>query len=123
MKIEWIVIYILVYSNLYIQCYENKLVIKKLTKKKKKLLKRSKRLKKQANYEKRVYKSTTLGFCILDKLNDIDHLHNQIVFYQKQNKSLKLQRNSVLKLLLQAKIFIPYNKFANWEIFVGQKAA
>ncbi len=123
MKIEWIILYTLVYYNLCIKCYEHKLVTNKLTRQKKKLIKKCNRLKKRANFEKRVYKSTTLGFSILDILNDIEHLNNQIAYYQINYKSLKVQKNSVLKLLLNTKIFIPYNKFANWEIFVGKKAA
>ena len=123
MKIEWIVLYTLVYWNLCMQSYEHKFLTNKLTRQKKKLLKKCNRLKKRANFEKKVYKSTTLGFSILDTLNDIEHLNNQIVFYQKHYKSLKLQKNSVLKLLLNTKIFIPHDKFANWKLLVSQKAA
>ncbi len=123
MKIDWIVLYTLVYWNLCMQSYEHKFLTNKLTRQKKKLLKKCNRLKNRANFEKKVYKSTTLGFSILDKINDIEHLNNQIVFYQKHYKSLKLQKNSVLKLLLNTKIFIPHDRFANWKLLVTENAA
>lgn len=123
MKTQWFVLYTLVYWNLCIQSYENRLLIKKLTKQKKKVVKQYNRVQKQANFEKKVYKCTSLGFCILDMLNDITSLNHQIALYQTNYKSLKLQKNSVLKLLLNTKIFIPHDKFANWKLLVSQKAA